>query len=168
MDCRLPDITVHYEAFGDGRPLVVLPGWPDDWQVPADYLEPVFRGRPGWRRFYLQRRSQSGDTKRTIVGLLNELQTAADLLKDDCGTRPAQAVRRVHRAFSALRDTALAVRTSSFGMASLAARMEYTTVWPEIERLMAANGGIALADGVARASEISELCSDLQNLLAGD
>ena len=53
MDCRLPDITVHYEAFGDGRPLVVLPGWPDDWQVPADYLEPVFRGRPGWRRFYL-------------------------------------------------------------------------------------------------------------------
>ena len=117
---------------------------------------------------YLQRRSQSGDTKRTIVGLLNELQTAADLLKDDCGTRPAQAVRRVHRAFSALRDTALAVRTSSFGMASLAARMEYTTVWPEIERLMAANGGIALADGVARASEISELCSDLQNLLAGD
>ena len=53
MECRLPDITVHYEVFGDGRPLVVLPGWPDGGRVPADYLEPVFEGRAGWRRIYL-------------------------------------------------------------------------------------------------------------------
>ena len=53
MECRLDRITVHYESFGEGRPLVVLPGWPDDWRVPADYLEPVFDGRPGWRRLYL-------------------------------------------------------------------------------------------------------------------
>jgi len=53
MECRLPDITVHYEAFGEGRPLIVLPGWPDDGRVPADYLEPVFEGRAGWRRIYL-------------------------------------------------------------------------------------------------------------------
>ena len=46
-------ITMHYEAFGEGRPLVVIPGWPDDWRVPADYLEPVFQDRPGWRRLYL-------------------------------------------------------------------------------------------------------------------
>ena len=42
MDCQLAGITLHYETLGDGRPLVVLPGWPDDWRVPADYLEPVF------------------------------------------------------------------------------------------------------------------------------
>src|SRR5689334_6493224 len=53
MECRLDRITVHYESFGDGRPLVVLPGWPDDWRVPADYLEPVLAHRPGWRRIYL-------------------------------------------------------------------------------------------------------------------
>lgn len=53
MDCRLPDVTVHYEAFGEGRPLLVLPGWPDDWRVPADYMEPLFRDRTGWRRVYL-------------------------------------------------------------------------------------------------------------------
>jgi pimeloyl-ACP methyl ester carboxylesterase len=53
MECVLPDITVHYEVFGEGRPLIVLPGWPDTGRVPADYLEPVFDGRPGWRRFYL-------------------------------------------------------------------------------------------------------------------
>ncbi len=53
MECRLSRITVHYESFGTGRPLVVLPGWPDDWAVPADYLEPVFVADPGWRRIYL-------------------------------------------------------------------------------------------------------------------
>ena len=53
MQCRLSGITVHYESFGSGRPLVVLPGWPDDWTVPADYLEPVLHDRPGWRRVYL-------------------------------------------------------------------------------------------------------------------
>ena len=53
MECRLDRITVHYESVGDGRPLVVLPGWPDDGRVPADYLEPVFADRPGWRRIYL-------------------------------------------------------------------------------------------------------------------
>ncbi|MEZ0240756.1 MAG: alpha/beta fold hydrolase, partial [Chloroflexota bacterium] len=31
----------------------MLPGWPDPWQVPADYLEPLFVGRPGWHRVYL-------------------------------------------------------------------------------------------------------------------
>ncbi len=53
MECRLARITVHYESFGTGRPLVVLPGWPDDWSVPADYLEPVFGADRGWRRIYL-------------------------------------------------------------------------------------------------------------------
>jgi len=53
MECRLPDITVHYEVFGEGRPLIVLPGWPDDGRVPADYLEPIFQGRAGWRRIYI-------------------------------------------------------------------------------------------------------------------
>lgn len=53
MNCHLERITVHYEAFGEGRLLFVLPGWPDPWQVPADYLEPLFVGRRGWRRIYL-------------------------------------------------------------------------------------------------------------------
>jgi pimeloyl-ACP methyl ester carboxylesterase len=53
VECRLDRITVHYEAFGDGRPLVVLPGWPDDWTIPADYLESLVADRPGWRRIYL-------------------------------------------------------------------------------------------------------------------
>jgi pimeloyl-ACP methyl ester carboxylesterase len=62
MECRLARITIHYEAFGEGRPLVVLPGWPDDWRVPADYLEPIFVDRPGWRRIYLDLPGR-GETK---------------------------------------------------------------------------------------------------------
>lgn len=53
MRCDLGRIEVHYEEFGEGRPLFVLPGWPDSWQVPADYLEPLFVDRPGWRRLYI-------------------------------------------------------------------------------------------------------------------
>jgi pimeloyl-ACP methyl ester carboxylesterase len=53
VECRLSRITVHYESFGTGRPLVVLPGWPDDWSVPADYLEPLFGADRRWRRIYL-------------------------------------------------------------------------------------------------------------------
>ena len=53
MKCRTGRIDVHYEAFGEGRPLFVLPGWPDSWQVPAAYLEPLFVDRPGWRRVYV-------------------------------------------------------------------------------------------------------------------
>ena len=53
MRLDLGRVDVHYEAFGEGRPLFVLPGWPDSWQVPADYLEPLFVDRRGWRRLYL-------------------------------------------------------------------------------------------------------------------
>src|SRR5262245_3329653 len=60
MECRLDRITVHYESFGDGRPLVVLPGWPDDWTIPADYLEPVMSRRPGWRRIYIDLPGRGG------------------------------------------------------------------------------------------------------------
>ena len=60
MECRLPRISVHYESFGAGRPLVVLPGWPDDWTVPADYLEPVLHRREGWRRIYLDLPGRGG------------------------------------------------------------------------------------------------------------
>jgi pimeloyl-ACP methyl ester carboxylesterase len=53
MECRLSRITVHYESFGSGRPLVILPGWPDGWSVPAAYLEPLFAADDRWKRIYL-------------------------------------------------------------------------------------------------------------------
>jgi len=44
---------VYYESFGDGRPIVFLPGWGGDAGEGRDIHEPVFDGRTGWRRIYV-------------------------------------------------------------------------------------------------------------------
>jgi pimeloyl-ACP methyl ester carboxylesterase len=52
MECRLKGITVYYEAFGEGRPLIALHGWPLDHHHMVSALEPVFEHRQGWKRIY--------------------------------------------------------------------------------------------------------------------
>jgi pimeloyl-ACP methyl ester carboxylesterase len=52
MDCDLKGITVHYEAFGEGRPLLALHGWGMDHRYMVSDLEPAFRQRDSWRRIY--------------------------------------------------------------------------------------------------------------------
>jgi len=44
---------MYYESFGDGRPIVFLPGWGNANGEGRDVHEPVFEGRPGWRRIYI-------------------------------------------------------------------------------------------------------------------
>lgn len=44
---------MYYESFGEGRPIVFLPGWGGDNGEGRDIHEPVFEGRPGWRRIYV-------------------------------------------------------------------------------------------------------------------
>ena len=44
---------MYYESFGAGRPIVFLPGWGGDNGEGRDIHEPVFEGRPGWRRIYV-------------------------------------------------------------------------------------------------------------------
>ena len=52
MECDLKDITVHYEVFGEGRPLLVLHGWGMDHRYMVSDLEPLFEQRDGWQRIY--------------------------------------------------------------------------------------------------------------------
>jgi hypothetical protein len=52
MECRLKDITVYYESFGEGRPLIALHGWPLDHHHMVSAQEPVFEHRQGWKRIY--------------------------------------------------------------------------------------------------------------------
>jgi pimeloyl-ACP methyl ester carboxylesterase len=52
MECRLERTSVHYEARGEGRPLLTLHGFTLDHRVMVEALEPVFRNRAGWRRLY--------------------------------------------------------------------------------------------------------------------
>ena len=44
---------MYYESFGDGRPIIFLPGWGGDAGEGRDTHEPLFAQRPGWRRIYV-------------------------------------------------------------------------------------------------------------------
>ena len=53
MDCKLKDITVHYEMFGEDRPIIMLHGWSVDHHHMMSSMEPLFKHRDGWKRIYL-------------------------------------------------------------------------------------------------------------------
>ena len=44
---------MYYESFGEGRPIIFLPGWGGDNGEGRDIHEPAFERRPGWRRIYV-------------------------------------------------------------------------------------------------------------------
>lgn len=52
MECQLDNITLHYEVYGAGRPMVMIHGYgPDHW-IMTGCMEPIFRERAGWQRIY--------------------------------------------------------------------------------------------------------------------
>ena len=53
MDCILENITVHYEVIGNGKPLIILPGWGLNTRISAYQVESCFKQREGWKRIYL-------------------------------------------------------------------------------------------------------------------
>lgn len=53
MECSLENITVHYEVFGEGKPMIILPGWGLNTRLTAYEAEPYFQGRVGWKRIYI-------------------------------------------------------------------------------------------------------------------
>jgi pimeloyl-ACP methyl ester carboxylesterase len=52
MECNLEDITLYYEAIGEGRPIIMLHGWPLDHRHTMSELEPILEHREGWKRIY--------------------------------------------------------------------------------------------------------------------
>ncbi len=52
MECQLGDITMYFEEAGEGRPLLLLHGWPLDHRSMANDMEPLFTNRKSWRRLY--------------------------------------------------------------------------------------------------------------------
>ena len=52
MECELKNITVYYKSFGEGRPMLMLHGWGGDHRHIMSDMEPLFRQRKGWKRFY--------------------------------------------------------------------------------------------------------------------
>ena len=53
MECNLRrNITVYYEMLGEGRPIIMLHGWPLDHRHMVTDMEPLFTHRDGWKRIY--------------------------------------------------------------------------------------------------------------------
>lgn len=53
MECQLEDMTIYYEVYGQGRPILFLHGWTLDHRAEVATYEPIFSGRSGWQRTYL-------------------------------------------------------------------------------------------------------------------
>ena len=53
MICKIDELKIYYEAYGDGIPLLMIHGYGIDHNVMTGCMEPIFKGRPGWKRIYL-------------------------------------------------------------------------------------------------------------------
>lgn len=53
MEGELEDITIYYESFGEGRPIIMLRGWSLNHRSMLSDMEPLFKYRQGWKRIYL-------------------------------------------------------------------------------------------------------------------
>jgi pimeloyl-ACP methyl ester carboxylesterase len=53
MECALENITLHYETYGEGRPILFIPGWGLNARLTADQMEACFHQREGWKRIYM-------------------------------------------------------------------------------------------------------------------
>lgn len=53
MECKLDRITVYYEEYGEGKPVLMLHGYYPDHRLMRGCMEPVFLKRPGYRRIYI-------------------------------------------------------------------------------------------------------------------
>ncbi|SJZ47877.1 Pimeloyl-ACP methyl ester carboxylesterase [Enhydrobacter aerosaccus] len=52
MQCELDNATIHYQAHGEGRPILFLHGWSMDHRLEVADYEPIFASHAGWRRLY--------------------------------------------------------------------------------------------------------------------
>jgi pimeloyl-ACP methyl ester carboxylesterase len=53
VECKLENITVYYEVFGEGRPIILLHGWSGSCRHMISDMEPLFNRRAGWQRIYV-------------------------------------------------------------------------------------------------------------------
>jgi pimeloyl-ACP methyl ester carboxylesterase len=52
MTCDLSDISVQYQVYGEGMPILILHGYAPDHRLMTGCMEPVFHDREGWKRIY--------------------------------------------------------------------------------------------------------------------
>jgi pimeloyl-ACP methyl ester carboxylesterase len=52
MEYKLDHLPIHYQAFGAGKPVLLLHGAPLDHRALLGCMEPIFEHRDGWLRIY--------------------------------------------------------------------------------------------------------------------
>lgn len=52
MECKLSYLTMYYEEYGEGTPVLLLHGYYPDHRLMTGCMEPIFQQRPGYRRIY--------------------------------------------------------------------------------------------------------------------
>lgn len=53
MEINVKGITIHYETYGEGRPILMIHGWSPDHRLMTGCMEPVFKGMDNaWKRIY--------------------------------------------------------------------------------------------------------------------
>jgi pimeloyl-ACP methyl ester carboxylesterase len=53
MICDVDGLEIYYETYGEGVPVLMLHGFGIDHHVMTGCMEPIFRGRLGWKRIYI-------------------------------------------------------------------------------------------------------------------
>ncbi len=53
MECKLKNLTMYYEEYGEGTPILMLHGYYPDHRLMTGCMEPVFKKHPGYRRIYV-------------------------------------------------------------------------------------------------------------------
>ncbi len=52
MFCEVDGLEIYYETYGEGTPVLMIHGFGIDHHVMTGCMEPIFRGRPGYKRIY--------------------------------------------------------------------------------------------------------------------
>ncbi len=79
MECELENIKIFYEQFGEGKPIIMLHGWPVDHRHMVKDFEPLFEHRDGWKRLYPDMPGM-GQTKG--AGWINSQDQMLDILQE--------------------------------------------------------------------------------------
>lgn len=52
MECKLDKISVYYEEYGEGKPILIVHGFTPDHRLMSGCMEPIFEKKAGYRRVY--------------------------------------------------------------------------------------------------------------------
>ena len=100
MECIIGDLSVYYDVMGSGRPILMIHGYTVDHRLMSGCMEPVFRGRDGYRRIYVDLpgmgKTRSGKAITNSGAMLDVLLQFIDkVIPDECFLL-AGILRRVH------------------------------------------------------------------------